>query len=366
MRGTTTWPGLELFRAACAAGMVWVHAFYFLISQHGQIALHPDSPILHHYHWGMLLGCFPMWLPFVGGIRLGAWTAAGGLSWRRIWISSLGFAAAGILMNVLAAGPGSWGHWNVLQFFGLSTLVVGSVHRLTGRRAGWILAGISLAALTMGGVLRGLNPSFPLGRFAVAVLGGGQYEHAWPFCPWFASVTLGIGIHRWSLIRKTDDTIRGGSLLAVGLAMVAAATWSRVFPPDFSGEDMIGESVFLIGPAKFAGVMGLALLLLGVMTLARGNRPWVTGGMVDCFSRGVFWIYMVHLPLLTRIDILFGDWLALPSRLGMMRDLSSWLIFLGWPAAFLILSYGVGWLIANGPGRWRLNIRLRRVLPSHE
>ena len=343
--------------------MVWVHAFYFLISQYGRIALDPDSPILQYYHWGMLIGCFPMWLPFVGGISIGSWMGSGKRSWSRIWLSSLGFVGAGIMMNVLAAGFGSWGHWNVLQFFGLSTLVVGSVNRLAGTGSGWILAAISLAALTLGDLLRGLDSDASGWRFLIAVFAGGQYEHGWPFCPWFASVALGVGVHHWWLAGGRGG---GWSLAGVGLVVVAMAALARAFPPDFSGDDMIGNSVFLVGPVTFTGIMGLALLLLGAMTLVRGRRTWTPGGVVDCFSRGVFWIYLVHLPLMTRIDILFGEQLALPSRLATMKDVSSWLIFLGWPAGFMVLSYGVGWLITHGPGKWRLNLRVRRVANHHE
>jgi hypothetical protein len=121
------WSGFEVFRGICVLGMVWVHAFYFMVTEFGTIVVPDSSPVMQYYRIGMLMGCLPMWLPFCGGIALGDWFFSRPSRSIQLWhiICSVTVTwLLGGLMNVASIGWRGFADWNVLQFFSLSMAVL--------------------------------------------------------------------------------------------------------------------------------------------------------------------------------------------------------------------------------------------------
>ena len=262
-------------------------------------------------------------------------------------------------MNVASIGWRGFADWNVLQFFSLSMAVLLLVFKYCPPSLAWgMLLSLSIVALF------GNQMPILLGApdYVRSVFVGNTSYHAWPFCPWFVTVFAGVMI-AWMRIRwALCHTHLGILLLLAGAVCVIFAVFGGVFPPDFKdSENVIGNKVFIVSPLKLSGLMGMAFVVLGILSLCFGQKDLKPYGVLNSFSKGVLWIYLVHLPLLVRIDTLYGTELGLARRVSKMDTLEAWLIFFGWPLFFLILSYCVGRLALSSIGEWRLSIQFRKI-----
>jgi uncharacterized membrane protein len=362
---TAAWPGFDFIKFLCILFMVLVHSFYWLATTYGLMRLDPTDFAYRVIPFAMLVGVFPLMLPFTAGcvfrLTLAAGPALPPLPWERvrsIAVSCAAVAFLGFCMNFLCSGITVFFAWNVLQTAGLAIVVIALLVR---RGRIWPVAVAAAAALVLATPLRDWVSLGTGSPYALKVLlGDPTGYHVWPFLPWFPTVAAGFGLAHAYLGRSSDARFFWGSLLA-GALLVGWAGLSGELIPAYDHYDLVGAAIFIARPAFVAGVVGISLCLTAFATRCFAGRPFAPRGIVICFGRGILWIYLIHMVVGVWIDRL------LLFRLDKAAVLRHPLVpvhlaaLVGLPVALVLLSWGVGWAAVRLLGGKRLRITLRKV-----
>lgn len=359
-----SWQAQHVLRFLCVAGMVLVHALFWIGTSGGRLLLDPQTSLHGVVRAGMIVGVFPLLLPFTAGCALRLRLPSDGYpspaAWLRLAAQALFLATLGVVMNVLAAGWYARWAWNVLQFVGLSFMVIGALLLL---RSVWPLAAAGLAVLIASDPLREGLAAGSRGVWGRILLGDPNDFHTWPFVPWFSTVVFGWLVAHAYLATGGDRRFRW-RLGGLGAAVVAAVAIFGKITPAFDADNLIGPAV--MGPPALStlGLMGIAAVLTAVLTAACAGRSFRRYGIVRCYSHGILWIYVAHTIAGVRLSrYLFRhiDQYSLVHRPGSGASLA---LILGFPAFLLLLSWLVGLLTIRWlRGKW-IHIRLRRVRPA--
>lgn len=357
-----SWPALDLLKCAGIAGMILAHIVTYFMTWGGEVQVPENSPIMSLVHGGMVIGFFPLLLPitagcsfFLGFFRELPVGRLSGTQLLRPLVTGLVIIGLGYVFNLIELGWHYRSMWQILQFIGLSLIVLALL--------AWRLP---IGAIPVAGMLALIATPWLRENF------GNSYDidrqilfetirqgNSWPLIPWFPLVAFGFTI-AW-----VRDGAQGTRYFrpALWVTAVVLIGWAwcrgRLLPP-LDPASLSGNKMFNPSPDFVVGVMGLASLAFALGE-SIGDRITLTRyGIVNVFSKGILWIYLIHLAVLHH----FYLWLI--GRFD-MRDyalhLTDWSNLAGIAAIWAVLlavSYIVGYAAIRVLQDSRIRIRLRR------
>jgi hypothetical protein len=352
------WPALDIVKAACVAGMILAHAFYWLATDAGTLLVDPQSRAFPWVARLMVLGVLPMMLPFTAGCVLRAGPFAGtsdGPIARRQLVALCGSAVfigcCGVLMNVLAAGWTVYDAWNVLQFVGLSMVVT---MLLLLRRLG--VAAVAVAGVVALLVGPALVPLLPAESYLAGILlGDADGYHAWPFFPWYALVAGGF-VMTDAYMRWRGNAGAFAARLAAGGVVLTGIAWTQnSLVPALDPDDLLGAQLFSPSPALVLAIAGWACLLFASAILLAGRVDLRRYGAVNCYSKGILWVYIAHMVVGVRLT----DWYVGAMPQSVAREIPGTPVLILFPLFLLLFSWGAGYLTIRLLQEKRIIVRLR-------
>lgn len=360
----SSWPALDLVKCACVAGMILVHIVCYFMTWGGVLQVPESDPFLARVRWGMVIGFMPLMIPMTAGCSffssLFRDQPCGRLSKThllRLLATSLGLVGLGYFTNVLELGWRYRSVWQILQFTGLSLLVMTLL--------AWRLPRL---AIPMAGALALLLTPWARGEFgnSFAMYRQALFEtmlpiNSWPFFPWFSLVTFGFTV-AWLRERQPQRFAVG--LWSIGI-MFSGWAWFRgnLLPP-FDPAEISGYKIFNPSPDFVVGVMGVSALALALADAVARRVSLPRHGIVNAYSKGILWIYIGHLVILHRTYVWLikhFDMRAFATDAGKWPNLAA--VAAGW-LAFLLLAYGIGYAAIRLLQERRIHVRLRRR-PAH-
>lgn len=331
MKPSNEWAALDVAKFFCVLVMVFVHTALALITNadEGVNVASPVYPLWQQLAW---LGLFPLAIPATAGAGLR-------LSWEKYWKGariegyrlatilrvSVAITLLGFLMNFLAWGAGEAFQWDVLQFMGVSFLVITLLVTRANAYSVYALGSFTLA------VTPWLRPYLTAREnWATILLVGSPIKDGyWPFFPWFFAVAFGFGVAdlRQRLPKRAAFL---PALAAAGVAGVAAAAATGNWGLEIDPGHLWGGTVFRPTAFFMIGLAGFFCLLLVAGEAIASRMAFARYGWVNSFSKGVLWIYLFHVTLADRL----GEWLS-------PRFPPGWAAFF-YPGAMALACWGVG------------------------
>jgi len=363
------WRWLDLLKCLGVIGMILSHAVYFTWTYSGQLAIGEDHRLYSLFQSMMFLGWFPLMLPFIAGaafyMRLAPNLAEGTrILTPTLLIQCAIVALVGYGMNVLAAGWYALHSWNVLQTVAVSMLVIALLAE--SRFGVWAVAIVGGLLLVVSDPLRQWWPPESRPDVVRILLGDPDDWHTWPLVPWFTLVAFGFALAHWHRIARSSGSFVGFSIL-VGIGLVIAAAFSDRLVPVLDEANMIGPAVMQPPTIAVLGLIGVALLLSALLTAGQDHFRITRYGLVQCYSAGIFWIYLVHLVIGMRLsNTIFSGSFQREAVLATPLQPTHLTVLIGIPLLLLLISWLVGYLTLMISHEKRFRLHLRRVTQAHQ
>ncbi len=359
---SAVWPALDLVKCACIAGMILVHVVSYFMTWGGELQVSENSPVLSWVSWGMVIGFFPLMLPVTAGcsfflgffrdVPIGRVSAAQLL---RPVVTGLMFIGLGYVFNLIEVGWHYWSLWQILQFIGLSLVVLAV---LAWRLPAWgvpVAAALGLMALPW--LRENFGNSYDLDR--QILFETIRQGNSWPLLPWFPLVAFGF-ILAWLRERISGTRAFRRVLWVTAVAFIGWAVGRGQFLPPLDPISISGNRLFNPPPDFVVGVLGMAALAFALGEGIAGRLTLTRDGVVNVFSKGILWIYLVHLAVLHRSYMWLLGRFDLNAYAAHLTDGSNLAGVAAIWAVLLALSYGVGYAAIHLLQANRIRIRLRR------
>jgi len=198
--------------------------------------------------------------------------------------------ALGYLTSVLAFGMDDVLAWDVLHFISISFLflLIFSYFPL------YYLGVFSFITILLAPFLRNLFENLNSNYFIIIIAGNQTGDHYWAFFPWFGFMGFGylmMYLHTSGIFSKKTFS----RIMIVGSLAI-------IFGSMLLGDFIIKEDLLnLWGPAIFApptSRLFANLAIFTIMFIVLTNYSIKSApkfGVVNSFSKGILWIYIVHL-----------------------------------------------------------------------
>lgn len=363
-RSISAWPALDLVKFAGVTGMILVHSFYWVATVYGRLIVPTDSWVFVWLSRLMFLGFFSLMLPLSAGcafrFALSPTDDLPRLSLRqclKVWANGLFLAAIGFFMNVLAVGWTALWAWNVLQFVGLSLSLIGTLLALLPVHA---VAGAGIGVLLCQTFVLETGLSATETYACQALFGDPSGFHGWPLFPWFSTVVFGFFLSHAYL--KLGSRQKFSSLLAIlgGIGLLGGAL-AGDWLPALDPESLMGGKLFTPQPGLILTLLGIAsLMFLAAGRLAK-VAPLRPHGIVNCFSKGILWIYVIHLVIGCRLDAYLREVTQSQSWLLTFGPVGKTCAIIGFPLGLLLSSWLIGYLVVRLLHETRFRLQLRKV-----
>lgn len=281
------WPALDVVKFICVLAMIVVHSHFALATDFYRFA---DAAGFFYKisEKFMFLSLFVMMLPMLAGAVLRTQES---LDIRRtVKLASL-MAFFGFLMNLLTSGPGYIFSWNVLQFLGLSLVVISILLKYYSIREVFLLSFFSLVfAGPLRSVLGGYGNIYPVGIF----IGADNQFIFWPFFPWFSLVGLGfVFTHLYE--KYADFEGFNPATFLAGLFLLLIAGLRGEISPYLDPNYVWGPSLFQPKIGFVLAVIGLFCVLIALANIFFNNISLKKYGIINSYSKGIFWIYLYQM-----------------------------------------------------------------------
>ena len=280
-------------------------------------------------------GHFVMSIPVIAGASLRFYLDRQGspLNKKKVLVAvakrAAVLAALGFIMNFLAFGPEYWHLWNVLQLISLSMIII-TFFVLYSSPYLLAISGFAVifAAPFIRNILQGAN-YYP----AFALVGDRLGDNIWSFFPWYGVVVYGfLAAHLYLgfKAKKQENIFRvlfaSASLLIIFIALIRNKFFYAVdlqYP--------WGPLLFQPPALTVLAQLSVFTILILLMNLSSSGIKLSKFGIINVFSKGILWIYIVHMVVGFRlIEFLVDN--------GFQSSLMLFFIM----AFIFILSYAVG------------------------
>lgn len=208
---------------------------------------------------------------------------------RAIALAFLGFA-----VNLLAFGPTNWYLWNVLQLISLSMLLI--IFFISYSPV-YSLAISGFAVIFTAPFIRGAlqdNNSY----LAFTLIGDKLGDNIWSFFPWYGVIVYGFLMVHFYLYFKNKKqegnfklALVSASLLLIGLALLKNRFFYAV-DLEYPWGYLLFQPPTLTVLAQLS-VFNVTLIIMDfIFSKITRLRKF---GVINVFSRGILWIYVVHM-----------------------------------------------------------------------
>ena len=278
------WAALDVVKFISVLAMILIHSHFVLTTHYYRIT--DISGFFYRItEKFMFLGLFVMILPMLAGVVLKTYDY---FDIKKIIKLAIFISVLGFLMNALTWGPSYVFSWNVLQFLGLSFILISFLMNYFSVREVFLL---SLLVLISAGPLRNLLAEFS-DIYLVSIFTGADNQYIfWPFFPWFSLV--GFGFVFAHIYEKYSNAIRFNiSALFMGIFLVLTAVLRNEASPFLDPKYVWGPSLFQPKFGFVLAAIGLFCILISTANILFNNIKLNKYGIINSYSKGILWIYL--------------------------------------------------------------------------
>ncbi|MBF0395470.1 MAG: DUF1624 domain-containing protein [Desulfobacterales bacterium] len=356
------WPGLDFVKFSCVLIMVLIHVFWYLSTAYGHVEINRNNILFKVVKNTMLIGLFPLMIPVTAGciLRIKLKLSDGHVDradFIKICTGSIFIGLIGFIMNGLCSGWGSFFSWNVLQLVGLSFIVITCMLTRLSVYAVYISGAICLFSSNLLRQWIGVSDNYLM----YILFGDPNGRHAWPFFPWFSLIVCGFIIANFYLVYYKDKKRLNVIFLSIGivLMLISMIRNTRILP--FDPHHMIGPAIFQANTYIMLGVIGFACLFISSASLCFQNHRFSRYGIINCFSKGILWIYVIHLIASARIYELLKAHINMRLVINHPWKITHMVILFGYPLLIFFLSWGVGYITIRYIHDKLIRISVRKI-----
>jgi len=286
--------------------MIFIHTIFWLVSDQ-DVRISTSSFVMPIVEQSMLLGLLPLSIPITAGCMLRMhlqpyWGSPGlgDYALSKIVGIALLLVLLGFLMNTLAFGLNSSFEWDVLQFMALAYVVMALLLKVFPV---WVLAVIGVYILLASEFVASVWPTVA-DHFLLNLWFSSSPAVFWPFFPWFSVVVFGFFVaHLY--VQRPDLFVR--VLGPVSVLLMVFSILMGDFVPVLDRNNIWGSGIFQPSPFFMLGLMGFfgALITLSGVCMARFAPSLSNTSLINCYSKSILWIYLLHIVIGYRLS----EWL---------------------------------------------------------
>ncbi|MBI2101602.1 DUF1624 domain-containing protein [Candidatus Woesearchaeota archaeon] len=295
MPSVSRWQALDIVKAFGVLLMIVLHVvmWWYIPFDYGSDKV--DGMFFFFLPFLKLIGLFVIIIPITAGASLRYFLKNNfndGIALLKIIKRSFFLIIIGYAINLLAWGGTELLDWDVLQFVGVSLILTALMARFLPVAFVWIAGALALFSAPL---LRIGLDKWKLNYFVAILIGNNEGNFFWPFFPWFSFVAYGFLIAHCHLKYGNGKSMRI-ALQACGIAAVALALLrGKLFFVD-DIRNIWGPGIFQAPTLTLLANIGVFNLLLayGERIKSIKTRKF---GIFNVFSRGILWIYVVHIAV---------------------------------------------------------------------
>lgn len=273
----------------------------------------------------MFIGLFMTILPALAGYVFGMSKNSGIKKIINLFVI---LALVGFFMNAITWGWRYTFSWNVLQFVGLSFLVIAIFVKFFTYYEIFLLSVLTILAAAF---LRTTFAAFNMNNFAAIFIGGKNEFMLWPFFPWFGVVGFGFLYAKYKLKYDGSAWFNPASFCG-GLALIGSSILKNEFSARLDPDYVWGPSILTPTLGWVLATLGLFLILTVLGDIFFSKIKLKKYGIINSYSKGIMWIYMAQMLVSFKAAIWVKHFFPMEKL--------SWAYFI-----FLITMLAFGWLI---------------------
>jgi len=340
------WPALDFIKFICVTVMILVHAHIMLIINYDWF-LNANSFFYKATERFMFVGLFLMILPMFAGT---VFRINDNFELRKIAKLAIFLILIGFFMNLITWGWNNVFLWNVLQFIGLSFLIISFLKNHYSDKA---IIFLSLLVIFAAEPLRHSFARFGHPYWLNIFFGVNNGQTFWPLFPWLGLVGLGF-IFADYYIRYKDTDIKKFNLIsaAIGVLLIAISILRKEAIPLLDPRFILGSSVFQPKIGFVLASIGFFCVFVSAANTFFNKAKFRKYGIVNSYSKGILWIYIFQMFASYNLAILIKKFFPIDGP-----SLAYFIL----PVAMIILSWFVGAMSIRLFAEKRLVITLKRV-----
>lgn len=308
------WVALDLFKTIAIFVMMTWHLSIWWVNLHPSIE--KGLLMVGVTPWPYLLqvivafsGHFVMSIPVIAGASLRFYMDKfDSLHRNKLLVEVLKRAAAlaglGFVMNFLAFGAANWHLWNALQLISLSMVVI-AIFMLYSSPYLLAISGflVILIAPFMRDVLNDNN------YFSFMMVGDRFGDNIWAFFPWFGVIIYGfLIVHLYLHFKDKGQKRLKVFLFGISFLMIAVALAKNRFFYAVDFQYPWGPLLFQPHTLTVLAQLSVFTVLIIMMDFIAPRTKTRKFGIINVFSKGILWIYIVHMIVGFRlIEFLLGN-----------------------------------------------------------
>ena len=358
-----SWPALDVFKFICIIVLVFIHAHFVTITDSYSMIVYPG------FYYSitsnlMFIGAINNILPILAGcvfmynfrnnLEKGKIKV---IRIKKIFFMALSLSLFGIFMNILTWGLGYAFSWNILQLVAVSLLMISLLAKYISIHA---VTALSLLAFFLTEPLKVLLGDYNHIYFISILIGADNHFVFWQFFPWFSFIGLGFIISYYYL-RYKDRFSFYLILFIIGICFVATAIIRNEFNVFLDPNYTWGPSLFQPPIGWLLNSIGIFLILFVVLNKTCNNFSLKRYGIVNCFSKGILWIYILQMIVSYHLSYLLKDILPIREAIIHPNSIVDILLYFILPVFMMAFSWLIGYLSIKLLGEMRIVIKLRPV-----
>ena len=310
------WLALDLFKTIAIFVMIAWHLSIWWVNLHPSIE--KGLLMVGVTPWPYLLqvivafsGHFVMSIPLIAGAALRFYidkfdSSRGNELMVAILKRAAALACLGFVMNFLAFGVEYWHLWNALQLISLSIVIIIIFMVYSSP---YLLAISGFLAILSSPFIRNLLHNTN-NYFSFMLIGDRFGDNIWSFFPWYGVVVYGFLFVHLYLHFKDEHKKRRLKifLLGAGFFVIAAALAKSKFFYAVDFQYPWGPLLFQPHTLTVLAQLSVFTALIIMMDFFFSGVKISKFGIINAFSKGILWIYVVHMIVGFRlIEFLFEN-----------------------------------------------------------
>jgi hypothetical protein len=262
----------------------------------------------------------------------------------------------GFFMNMLTWGMHYTFSWNILQLVGLSLIIIAVIQKYLSIYAIMVLG---ILALFLAEPLRHILQPYEHIYFISIFTGADNRFIFWSFFPWFSLLAFGYIFTHYYLKSGTKNYFMLISFIT-GLLLLGIAVFRNEVVPVLDTEYIWGPSLFLPKIGIILASLGFFLITLTALHLLFNKFSFKEYGIINCFSKGILWIYIFHIFASYKLSFLLKMIFPVEKINHEPINVRNFLIYLILPIIMLLSGWLIGFLTINIFHKKRLVITLKK------
>jgi len=336
---------MNVVKFISVAMLIFIHAHMMLVTNNNYGFDDTSSFFYKITDKFMFLGLFLTILPMLAGY---VFRISEDHELRKTIKIAIFLLFVGFFMNLAIWGIEYVFSWNILQFVGLSFVVITFLMSYFSERVIFLLSSV---AILVAPLLRNFLTNVSNSYFIDIFIGNINHFMFWPFLPWFGVVGFGFLFAHYQLKYKNDFKFRTISLF-LGIAFLLFAIATNTISPPLNSDYVWSLDIFQPKIGFVLATMGLFLVLSVLGTFFWEKANFKKYGIINSYSRGILWIY---------VSMMFANgvfYYAMKDRLPLNNPASIYFI---WMIFIFAFSWAVGALSIKFLDEKKLIVYLKKI-----